>query len=108
MEQIKSKVELDLGVLETKEGTKSFKRRGFLMRQYNDKLSRLNENKRILQQLENTERLADKYDFDYGEFIDHFFTQKKRFEKRSFYLKQEAEEIKKEIEEHDNLLKGER
>ena len=45
---------------------------------------------------------------DYGEFIDHFFTQKKRFEKRTFYLKQEAEEIRKEIEEHDNLLKGER
>ncbi len=41
MQKIKRHVELAEGVLETEEGSKDFKHRSFLMRLYNEKLSRL-------------------------------------------------------------------
>jgi len=108
MDQVKKYVDLAEGILETEKGLKAFKNRSHLMRQYNDRLSRINENKRIQQQLENTERIADKYNHDYGKFKESFLLQRKRFEKRGFFLKQEAEELRDKIEENNDILKGEK
>ena len=108
MQKIKRRVELAEGVLETEEGTKAFKRRSFLMRQYNEKLSRLSENKRNQANIEDTERLAEKYNWQLEELKTRGIArQKERLKTRGDFLKKEAEILLKQIEEHNSILRGE-
>ena len=108
MKRVKKYVELLEGILETEEGVKAFKHRGFLMQQYNAKLNRISENRRSQANLVSTEKLAEKYNWQLKELKNHMFLQKKRSEKRGFYLREEAEILLKKIEEHNSILKGEK
>ena len=108
MQKIKRRVELAEGVLETEEGLKAFKHRSFLMRIYNDKLSRLSENKRSQANVEDTERLAEKYNWQLEELKTRGIArQKERLKTRGDFLKKEAEILLKQIEKHNNVLRGE-
>jgi hypothetical protein len=108
MQKIKRHVELAEGVLETEEGLKAFKHRSFLMRIYNDKLSRLSENKRSQANVEDTERLAEKYNWQLEELKTRGIArQKERLKTRGDFLKKEAEILLKQIEKHNNVLRGE-
>ena len=53
-----------------------------------------------------TKRLAEKYNWQLDELKDHVFTQKKRLEKRGFYLREEAKILLEKIKEHNSILKG--
>tara|TARA_R110000824_G_scaffold378035_1_gene569446 strand:- start:270 stop:593 length:324 start_codon:yes stop_codon:yes gene_type:complete len=103
-----NKIEFLEGILETEEGVKAFKHRSFLMAQYHAKVSRISENKRSQANMADTKRLAEKYNWQLDELKDHVFTQKKRLEKREFYLKKEAEILLEKIEDHNSILKGEK
>jgi len=108
MQQIKRRVELAEGVLETEEGTKAFKHRSFLIRLYNEKLSRLSENKRNQANIKDTERLAEKYNWQLEELKTRGIArQKERLKTRGDFLKKEAEILLKQIEEHNSILRGE-
>ena len=108
MQKIKRHVELAEGVLETEEGLKAFKHRSFLMRLYNDKLSRLSENKRSQANVEDTERLAEKYNWQLEELKTRGIArQKERLKTRGDFLKKEAEILLEQIEEHNSILRGE-
>ena len=108
MQKIKRHVELAEGVLETEKGLKAFKHRSFLMRLYNEKLSRLSENKRNQDNIEDTERLAEKYNWQLEELKTRGIAwQKERLKIRGDFLKKEAEILLEQIEEHNNILKGE-
>ena len=84
MQKIKRHVELAEGVLETEEGSKAFKHRSFLMRLYNEKLSRLSENKRNQANIEDTERLAEKYNWQLEELKTRGIARQKERLKTSF------------------------
>jgi len=108
MQKIKRHVELAEGVLETEEGSKAFKHRSFLMRQYNEKLSRISENKRSQANVEDTERLAEKYNWQLEELKNRGIArQKERLKTRGYFLKKEAEILQKQIEKHNDILRGE-
>ena len=108
MQKIKRHVELAEGVLETEEGSKAFKHRSFLMRQYNEKLSRISENKRSQANVENTERLTEKYNWQLEELKNRGIArQKERLKTRGDFLKKEAEILQKQIEKHNDILRGE-
>jgi hypothetical protein len=108
MQKIKRHVELAEGVLETEEGSKAFKHRSFLMRQYNEKLSRISENKRSQANVEDTERLAEKYNWQLEELKNRGIArQKERLKTRGDFLKKEAEILQKQIEKHNDILRGE-
>lgn len=108
MQKIKRHVELAEGVLETEKGLKAFKHRSFLMRLYNEKLSRLSENKRNQDNIEDTERLAEKYNWQLEELKTRGIAwQKKRLKARGDFLKKEAEILLEQIEEHNSILRGE-
>jgi len=107
MQKIK-RVEPAEGVLETEEGVKAFKHRSFLMAQYHAKVSRIAENKRSQKNVEETERLAEKYNWQLEELKNRsIFRQKERLKNREEYLKQEAEILLTQIEEHNSILRGE-
>ena len=108
MQKIKRHVELAEGVLETEKGLKSFKHRSFLMRLYNEKLSRLSENKKNQVNIEATERLAEKYNWQLEELKTRGIAwQKERLKTRGDSLKKEAEILLEQIEEHNSILRGE-
>jgi hypothetical protein len=108
MLKIKRHVELAEGILETEEGSKAFKHRSFLMREYNEKLSRISENKRGQANIEDTERLAEKYNWQLEELKTRGIArQKERLKTRGDSLKKEAEILLKQIEEHNSILRGE-
>jgi len=108
MLKIKRHVELAVGILETEEGSKAFKHRSFLMREYNEKLSRISENKRGQANIEDTERLAEKYNWQLEELKTRGIArQKERLKTRGDSLKKEAEILLEQIEEHNSILRGE-
>ena len=74
------------------------------MRLYNEKLSRLSENKRNQANIEDTERLAEKYNWQLEELKTRGIArQKERLKTRGDSLKKEAEILLEQIEEHNIL-----
>tara|TARA_R100001230_G_C5480798_1_gene32052 strand:- start:155 stop:499 length:345 start_codon:yes stop_codon:yes gene_type:complete len=108
MQKIKTRVDLAEGILETEEGVKAFKHRSFLMAQYHAKVSRIAENKRSQKNVEDTERLAEKYNWQLEELKNRGIArQKERLKIRGDSLKKEAEILLTQIEEHNSILRGE-
>lgn len=102
------KLDLDIDVLQSKEGKKAYYERGFWYRKYKESINRIHESSRFHRDLKKLISFIQKSNDDRNAMFQRIQLLNLSVKKRKKELELERREIKEALDKLDQILKGER